>query len=81
MPSVHDDVDSSPHDRATLDARVPPEFDVAAPNEQLAFASLPSMADLDALQVDLDEIDRVLSDLDAERPNRRVNEAEASHRA
>ena len=63
MPHVHDDVDATPE-----------TTDVA---EQMAFDPLPSMADLDALQVDLDEVDRVLADLDDERPDRRLTEAEA----
>ncbi len=67
MPDVHDDVDSTP--------------EAADAAEQMAFDPLPGMVDLDALQVDLDEIDRVLADLDDERPARLVHEVEAPHLA
>ena len=52
------------HNQSVQDEAQP----LSAPTEQLAFDPLPSMKELDALQIDLDQVDRVLADLDNERP-------------
>lgn len=46
------------------------------PEEQLELEALPTMLDLDELQSELDDIDRVLVDLEGNRPDRRGSDVQ-----